>query len=124
VFIPRINASLEGFRRAWNYHPLSTEGNSSPTQLYTGGSIGSDLFDEDIDLALFGHDPEAPTPDQDEESSVAVPSTDFPLSPRSMRILHDSINPLQPCQDNGVQLYIDTVQTVFELMQNDNLVVN
>ena len=77
VFIPRINASLEGFRRAWNYHPLSTEGNSSPIQLYTSGSLRSDLFDEDIDLALFGHDPEAPTPDENEESPVAVPSTDI-----------------------------------------------
>ena len=121
VFIPRINASLEGFRRAWNYHPLSTEGNFSPIQLYTSGSLGSDLFDEDIDLVLFGHDPEAPTPDEGEESSVGVPSTDIPLSPRSIQILRDSINPLQPCQDNGFQLYIDTVQTVYELMQSDNL---
>ena len=117
--MPRINASLEGFRRAWNYHPLSTEGNSSPVQLYTSGSLESDLFDEDIDLALFGHDPKAPTPDEDEESCVAVPSTDILLSPR---ILRDSINQLQPCQDNGVQLYINTVQIVFELMQSDNLV--
>ena len=53
VFIPRINAGLEVFRQAWNHHPLSTEGNHSPIQLYTQGSLGSSLFDEDIDLATY-----------------------------------------------------------------------
>lgn len=41
IFLPRINCSLDHFRQAWNSHPLSTEGNRTPLQLYTGGSIGN-----------------------------------------------------------------------------------
>ena len=44
IFLPRINASLKAFQSAWNHHPLSTEQNRSPMQLYTQGSIGNDQF--------------------------------------------------------------------------------
>lgn len=34
VYIPRINRHLDLFRRGWDMHPLSTEGNKSPMQLW------------------------------------------------------------------------------------------
>ena len=118
VFMPRINASLQTFRLAWNHHPLSSAGNRSPLQLYTGGSIGSDLFDENVDL--HGLDPEAPLPEENEEESV-VPDTSISLSPASVRVLQATANPLQPCNDHGIQLYEDTVHNLYQLMQNDSL---
>ena len=121
VFIAKINARLEAFRQAWNQHPLSTEGNCSPLQLYTEGSIGNNLFDEDIDLEMYGFDPEAPLPD-DEETLVNLPETDIPLSQASVQILQATINPLQECNDCGIQLYRDTVRIVYQLMHNDNLI--
>ena len=39
VFLPRINASLEKFMLAWNSHPVSSEGNLTPMQLWTVGLI-------------------------------------------------------------------------------------
>lgn len=33
VFLPRINNSLDTFRKAWNNHPISTERNYTPLQL-------------------------------------------------------------------------------------------
>ena len=36
-FLPRINQSLDGFKAAWNNHPLSTEGSLSPNQLWISG---------------------------------------------------------------------------------------
>ena len=120
IFIPRINASLEAFHQAWNLHPLSTEGNNSPLQLYTGGSIGNHLFEENVDLESYGHDPDAPTPNE-EETAVVVPDTSIPLSQGSVQLLRANINPHQNVPDNGVQLYIDTVRCVYQLMQNDGL---
>ena len=35
VFLKEINKSLEEFTRQWNYHGLSTEGGTSPLQLWT-----------------------------------------------------------------------------------------
>ena len=37
VFFPRINKSLSDFQGSWNNHPLSTEGNMSPLQLFVEG---------------------------------------------------------------------------------------
>lgn len=41
VFLSRINRSLEGFKAAWNQHPLSSEGNLSPHQLWISGTESS-----------------------------------------------------------------------------------
>ena len=122
VFMPRINVSLKAFHHAWNHHPLSTEGNQSPLQLYTQGSIGSSLFAEHIDLEMFGFDPEAPSPDEDEETLVVIPDTDIPLSQSSIGMLQSTVNPVEECNDFGIQLYKDTVHIVYQLMQNDNLI--
>ena len=46
----------------------------------------------------------------------------IPLSQASVQTLHATVNPLQDCNDNGIQLYRDTVHIVFQLMQNDNLI--
>ena len=37
VFKERINSSLNGFAEGWNNHPLSTEGNMSPAELWIWG---------------------------------------------------------------------------------------
>ena len=37
VYIPRINNSLKLFANGWNAHPLSSEGNRTPEQLWILG---------------------------------------------------------------------------------------
>ena len=37
VFKARINNSLKAFAEGWNHHPLSSEGNMSPVQLWLWG---------------------------------------------------------------------------------------
>lgn len=117
VFLPRINASLKAFQSSWNSHPLSTEGNRTPVQLYAGGSIGSALFNEDIDLRTYGIDLDLVL--DEEEASVTVPETPFDLDEGSMRMLCATVNPLQQCNDCGMQLYKDAVRTVYQLMQEN-----
>ena len=121
IFVPRINASLKAFQSAWNNHPLSTENNKSPLQLYTAYSIGSYLFDEVIDPSTYGIDSEI-TCDGDDTETVVVPETNIPLSPASVQQLQSRINPMHSSDDFGKQLYLDTVQLLFSLMQNDNLI--
>ena len=123
IYIPRVNASLDRFKLAWNNHPLSTEGNKSPLQLYTAGSVGSSLFleDEPINTDTYGLDPEAPPPDSD-DNAIVIPHTSLPLSDNSMHLLTSSINPLQQCTDNGMQMYYDCLSLVHQLMQQDHLI--
>ena len=117
IFIPRINKSLEQFTEAWNNHPLSSEHNRSPLQLYVGGSIGNPLFDEDIaDLQMYGVD-DSISVDEDVDESITIPSIDIGLSVTDLLFLHTNIDPLDQCNDFGMQLYRDTAQLVFHLMQ-------
>lgn len=43
VYIPRIRQHLQIWMNAWNSHPLRTEGNHSPLQLWTTGLITKEL---------------------------------------------------------------------------------
>lgn len=52
IFLPRINKCLSEFQSSWNNHPLSTEANMSPYQLfYEGTSYIADHFDINVSLA-------------------------------------------------------------------------
>ena len=43
VFLPRLNQSLSQFIHMWNNHPLGTERNMSPIQLWMTGEHPSDI---------------------------------------------------------------------------------
>ena len=92
IFLPRTNSSLVAFTSAWNNHPLSTENNLTPLQIYTAYSQGSRLFDEVIDPALYGYDPDEPHSSTDEEQSVIVPPTNIPLSQSSVDQLNAQLD--------------------------------
>ncbi|KAG8898513.1 hypothetical protein FRB99_007389 [Tulasnella sp. 403] len=51
VFLPRINHALDTFRDVWNNHPLSTEGNKSPNELFTRGLFLAKLQGYDLNLS-------------------------------------------------------------------------
>ena len=124
IFVPRINANLKSFQSAWNHHPLSTENNLSPLQLYMAYSQGSALFDEQeaMDFMTYSNDTGSTISGNNSYSAVIVPETYIPFSSDSLQQLHDTINPNQCCNDFGKQLYIDTVSLVYSLMQDDGLV--
>ncbi len=42
VFLPIINKTLEEFRESWNNHPLSSEHNLTPNQLFCQGILNQD----------------------------------------------------------------------------------
>ncbi len=95
TFIPRVNESLANFVLAWNNHPLSTENNLSPLQIYTAYLIGSALFEEDVDPATYGTEDISLGADSDEEDQVQVPNIIIPLTE-----LREN-DPLANSQDHG-----------------------
>jgi hypothetical protein len=66
VYIPRINRALKEFVSQWNTHPVSTENNLSPLQMYAQGTLqnmysdhtGVDSILAEADMAYYGFDPE------------------------------------------------------------------
>ena len=68
VFTPRINRHLEKFRCGYDNHPLSSESNMTPVQLWMYGIIncqregGPSCTEDQGDFALFGIDHDNPLP--------------------------------------------------------------
>ena len=61
VFLPRINVHLEKFISAWNEHPLSSEHNKSPNQLWirglhtisgSGSRISQEVWEPSNDVSM------------------------------------------------------------------------
>ena len=53
VFLPRVNAALASFKDAWNVHPLSSERNLTPTQLWTMGLIQAPQSNRPLEVRLL-----------------------------------------------------------------------
>lgn len=44
VFLPRINSALHSFVESWNNHPVSTEHNQTPNQLFVDGALRKNMI--------------------------------------------------------------------------------
>ncbi|XP_063317313.1 uncharacterized protein LOC134616384 [Pelmatolapia mariae] len=114
VFLPRLEDDLNTFCSGWDNHPLRTENNMSPNQLWELGhryhpvpfpentqEQGFQIPDidwEDSGLACHNH------------SSIVVPNTDCPLTEEQMTTLQGVVNPRAASQSFGADVYIMAVQ--------------
>ncbi|XP_051997736.1 uncharacterized protein LOC127654572 [Xyrauchen texanus] len=107
IFVPRLQMDLDTFTAGWDNHPLRTEQNLTPNQLWTIGLLQypvaapenlEDLQDHFLDF----------NPDRQEAaaaSGVVLPPIQCPLGPQAMAGLREAINPISPSQDNGKDIY-------------------
>ena len=119
IFIPRINKCLGDFQGSWNCHPLSTEGNLTPLQLFVEGCIASDQYES----APHHENHEQPMPSSSEDTlpeemeSVEVPSNKFvPCHQLYMEL--QSVDPMSDCIDLGKQFYCACIQIIGQHLQN------
>lgn len=85
VYIPLINQALRELSEAWNCHPLSTERNLSPRQLWVQGMISSRDTNYSavasvqsglqINWDEYGIDEDGPVPDLQSDHSIGVPQS-------------------------------------------------
>ena len=57
IFLPRINNSLQEFISMWNNHPLGTERNMSPTQLWMTGEHPCDCDELSVEVSKGSRKP-------------------------------------------------------------------
>ena len=80
VYIDLINAALREFVGQWNNHPVSTESNLSPQQLWIRGMVllqnsGYSAVESVVqDISNYGIDVDGPVP-EDDSRLVNVPVT-------------------------------------------------
>ncbi|KAE8277491.1 hypothetical protein D5F01_LYC22460 [Larimichthys crocea] len=117
VFLPRLQLTLDLFRGGWDNHPLRTEQNMTPNQLWELGQIQHPIPDPE-DLNIPEIDWEQSGDVSELHHGVNVPQFESPLSPEQLRLLKEHIDPLQPSQNNGVDIYLETLAYVENLVEN------
>ena len=117
VFLLRINVAIDSFVNAWNRHPMRTEQNWSPEQMWANGMLDitnrhllavADVrgeSEESEDLNWFGHDPHAPLPPDDGLSQVEVNELDINLPEELIQTLYLQVDPTRESGTFGVDIY-------------------
>ena len=115
IYIPRINHSLQCFQDGWNHHGIRTARHLSPKQLYLQGilrlhSSGHSALDflTRVD-DNYGVSDEDPRPEE-HSNTINIPESHFSIGEQQLLHLQNDINPLQECDDYGIELYLSTVQ--------------
>lgn len=116
VFVDLINQSLETFTEQWNNHPVTTEQNFSPNQLWVRGMIRMQnthhtavqmVLHGPTDIANHGVDEDGPVPFPDaEEYMIAVPLSPVHLNADQLHIVLSTIDTLRNLDDNGIEAFV------------------
>ncbi|KAK0136707.1 hypothetical protein N1851_027114 [Merluccius polli] len=116
VFLPRLQASLDLFQGGWDNHPLRTEQNLTPNQLWEIGQMQHWIQNpEDMNIPEIDWEESGEVPETD--LGVNVPQLESPLTPEQLETLKRLIDPLQPSESNGVDIYLTTVQYIESLLE-------
>jgi len=120
IFVPRINFAISSFVNGWNNHPLRTERNWSPNQLWTSGMIDSrnnslahirefqDFADEDF--MWYGVDMNGPVPN-DDLSMVDIYDIESPLTGLQENALR-SIDPLAQSDSFEIDIFMQALDYI------------
>ena len=115
TFLPRLNRSCEEFVTQWNHHPLSTESNRSPLQVWTEGlhrnwdiarDCVTDMIDANEDMDHYGVDFDAPLPELEDGNIVHIPELRAEISEdRLIALQNANIDPLRDDGNSGIDVY-------------------
>ncbi|KAK7128360.1 hypothetical protein R3I94_016815 [Phoxinus phoxinus] len=117
VFLPRIQASLDVFSELWDNHPIRTEHNLTPNQLWQVGQFQNPIMDPENDT-MPNIEWEDSGYSEDPNLGVHVPVLDISLTDDEIAQLKETINPMQHSESYGVDLYLSTVQYVERLTES------
>ena len=130
VYLPLIKKALQDLISSWNHHPVTTECNYSPRQLWIDGmlrirnhvhsAVQNVLQGNDQpDLLNYGIYEEGPVPGLQTNNNVVVPGIGFQPSEYSLLQIHEVLSTLDEMQDmDGILAYQLILQIV---LLNDHL---
>ena len=127
VFIPRINNHMLRFRECWDWHPLRSESNMTPVQLWVHGSQFYEPSQEAVvpsDINALGIDWDGPMPSPShhysgttwQDTQVEVPQIPRILSDVNFETLRQTIDPERESQSYGIDIYCECLVTVEGLL--------
>lgn len=126
IFLPRINHALSEWMDCFNNHPVETEHNWSPNQMWFNGMTNSanplangDLDDEPDDIPFYGEDPNGPTPFEQTNNCVVVTPAELPdiNSREFITFLEHSVNPLEESVSFGIDIFTEALTAAVERLE-------
>ena len=118
-YIDLINHALEVFTNQWNNHPVTTETNFSPQQLWAHGMITlcnshhtavHTALEGSPDYSNYGVDEEGPVPEhEDAGRGITVPESPIVLNDDQLQQLQDAIAEVGDGSDNGIIQYLVSI---------------
>ncbi|XP_059928273.1 uncharacterized protein LOC132472585 [Gadus macrocephalus] len=116
IFLPRLNWHLREFIKMWDRHPLSTEGNRSPQQLWVAGLLLEPQQDLHLaDATNWGIDWEGPVAEPDPVAVVQVLPVHSDLQQTIEEHLRGTIDPYMTSDVFGMDLYWQALSLVAQL---------
>lgn len=131
VFLPRVQRLLDRFVQRFTMHSVSTERNRTPRQLWASGCLSNfnspnagicDMFDPYTpeNVEMYGHDPDAPLPDpEDDQSGVEVATINLELSEDVQSALNQNFNPLLEDNNFGIDVYLQVREFIRRINNED-----
>ena len=133
VYLPRLNVAIESFVEAWNKHPIRTERNWTPEQIWANGMIDrvnvrlpavadvrGDVDAYGIDYEWYGFDPDAPPLPDDGLNTVEVNDVSLDLPDEVISRFTNEINPLEHSSAFGINLFQKGVAFLENLLSNQS----
>ena len=124
VCLPRINRALQEMERDGAHYPISSANNQSPFQLWYSRMHHLSYIDlQSVEDALvntwndYGIDEEAPFPEIETDNDVVIPTSLVPLNENQQSVLQQQVNPLMEDNNEGIDLYQQTLSVLLNLLQ-------
>ena len=113
VYMPRINVHLVKFAEGYDNHPIRTEANKSPVQLWIAGRMTYRNEEEEIsntDFSSYGIDWDVPNMYlSSRDNLIQIPRIACPLSEDQYELFCSNIDPLKESVDHGIDIYIEAL---------------
>ena len=130
VYVKLINKALDEFVGQWNNHPVSTECNFSPNQLWVRGmlelrnsgysAVSSVVEGQNTvsDIEQYGIDEDEVLHNEQEDYAVVVPETRVPLSEVQTQLVSEACEHVQESSqdENGIETYQIILNMVHALL--------
>ena len=129
VYLARINSALSEWMICFNDHPVQTEHNWSPNQMWLNGMMNpnnplanGNTDDDPEDLTFYGEDPEGPLPLEESNNNVEV----FPAQLSNVNTdeltadLTNAVDSLQESSCFGIDIYAQALEIVVQKLEQYN----
>ncbi len=122
VYLDLINDAIVQFVQQWNNHPISTESNFSPQQLWIRGIISqvnsrSTAVQDIVHPVNYGIDEGGPVPEQQDNYQVLVPQTPISLTEEQLQQIRRDIRGL--VDENGITQYLTALNIAATLISEN-----